>query len=180
MHEMGWTLNDWACFYLEATKWCFERARAAGAPAVIYSTDQKHAGRWVSSFALMMRAAERANVELVWHKIVLRRDPGKVDIHRPGFTHMAAFGGESIKPGKATPDLIRRGASPYPNGTGLIPARMACEFAGRAGRVIADPFCGRGTIPAVAEALGFDSIGIDIDPAQAEAARKLTLRKATP
>lgn len=173
-HEMGWELDDWVDFYVRAITAIFQRLQG-NAPAVIYSTDQKHGGRWISSFELMMRAQERTGVRLLWHKIVLRREPGRIDIHRPGFSHMAAFGREGCRPGKATADCLRRGASAYPNGMGLIPARLACEFAARPGLPLVDPFCGMGTVPAVAEALGFDAIGIDIDPEQCERARKLIL-----
>lgn len=175
-HEMGWELPAWAEFYSWALGQCFDLALRSKAPAIIYSTDQKHGGRWVSSFWMMVTAAAASGLTPLWHKVVLRREPGRVDIHRPGFSHMVAFGGPECRPGKATADCIRRGASAYPNGMGLIPARVACEFAGSFGLPIADPFCGRGTVPAVAEALGFDAIGVDIDPAQCEAARGLILK----
>lgn len=174
--ELGCTVAEWSAWYLDALARCF-RALAPGAPAVIYSTDQKNDGRLISSFAVMMAAAAEAGVGLLWHKIVLRRDVGKIDIHRPGFTHLAAFGDAKAKPGAATPDAMQRGRVLYPNGMGLIPARIACEFAGRPGLPIVDPFCGRGTVPAVAEALGFDAIGIDIDPAQCKAAEALRLTR---
>lgn len=175
MAELGVNANDWAAWYCDALVRCF-RALAPGAPAVIYSTDQKKDGGQISSFAIMHAAAEIADVRLLWHKIVLRRDVGKTDIHRPGFTHLAAFGGEGVRPGSASPDVMHRGHVLYPNGMGLIPARLACEFAARPGLPIVDPFCGRGTIPAVADALGFEAIGLDIDPAQCKAAEALVLR----
>lgn len=173
--EMGLEIMEWGHWYEAALGACF-RALAPGAPAIIYSTDQKHQGRWVSTFDLMNLTAVGAGMGLLWHKIVLRREPGRVDIHRPGFTHLCAFGDEDCRPGQASPDVMRRGAAAYANGMGLIPARFACEFAGRPGLPLVDPFCGMGTVPAVAEALGFEAIGIDIDPAQCEAARKLILQ----
>ena len=175
-HEMGWEMDAWRAFYRKALAACFG-SLGEGCPAVIYSTDQKHQGRWLSSFGLMLEVAQEEGIGLLWHKVVLRREPGRVDIHRPGFSHLAAFGWDAARPGKATPDCIRRGAAAYPNGMGLIPARLACEFAGRPGLPLVDPFCGMGTVPAVAEALGFEAIGIDIDPAQCEAARKLILHQ---
>ena len=40
---------------------------------------------------------------------------------------------------------------------------------------IVDPFCGRGTISVVADAMGYDSIGIDILQSQIDLAKTLTL-----
>lgn len=173
-HEMGWEMADWRLWYRHALSDCFA-ALAPAAPAIIYSTDQKHDGYLVSSFELMSLAASDCGFFLLWHKIVLRREPGGIDIHRPGFTHLCAWGDENCRPGKATADVIRRGAAAYPNGMGLIPARLACSFAGPKAKLLVDPFCGRGTVPAVAEALGFDALGLDIDPAQCESARALKL-----
>lgn len=67
----------------------------------------------------------------------------------------------------------------YPNAMGLKAAAFALRFAGGFSRRIIDPFCGRGTVPAVADALGFDAIGVDIDPAQCERAAALSLRLRT-
>lgn len=174
--ETGQPVDEWAAWFARAAQACFDAA-SAGAPVVFYQTDRKAGGRWHSKAAMLFQAAAAAGAELYWHKIILRRGVGKTDLHRPGYTHLMAFG-VGGGPGKATPDVMERGRTLYPNGMGLRAARFAVGFAGeRAGRVC-DPFCGRGTIPAVAEALGYDAIGVDIDPAQCERARSLKLAAA--
>lgn len=143
--------------------------------AVFYVTDRKADGGIYSKPAILFRAANEAGLRPLWHKIALRRGVGKVDLHRPTFSHMIAFSADG-RGGSATPDVIDRGPMLYPNATGLSAASAAVKFAARPGVPLVDPFCGQGTIPAVADALGFDAIGVDIDPAQCEKARALKLR----
>ena len=171
--EIGISPDEWKNWFRRGAYYAMKLARP-DAPAIFYQTDRKAGGAILSKPYLLMQAAEHAGLRLLWHKIVLRRDEGKVDIHRPGYTHLMAFSAKG-KPGAASPDVIARGAMAYPNAMGMIAARFACEFAGAScGRII-DPFCGRGSVPAMANALGFSAIGCDIDPAQCDFARKLSL-----
>lgn len=175
-NELGCSLVDWEAFYSEALRLMFA-ALAPGAPAVIYATDRKADGYWHSKSAMIIRLAREAGLRPVWHKIVLRRAPGKVDLHRPGFSHLIALGDETLRPGTSTPDVIERGRMIYPNAMGMGAAKLALDFAGRDDLPLVDPFCGRGTVPAMAEAMGLDAIGVDIDPAQTKAAEALRLRR---
>lgn len=58
----------------------------------------------------------------------------------------------------------------------------ACEVACRYLRdetetaVVVDPFCGRGTVLAVANAMGFDAIGVDLGARRCRAARTAVAR----
>jgi hypothetical protein len=174
--EIGGTLDDWAVWYLRACA-AAGRCLAPGAPVVFYGTDRKAEGRWLSKSAIFTEAAHQAGLHLLWHKVALRHPVGATDLHRPGYSHLMAFGDDTCRPGKATPDVFDRGRTLYPNGMGLVAARVACEFAVRPDLPLVDPFCGRGTVPAVADALGANAIGVDIDPQQCEAARTLRLRR---
>ena len=162
-------LPSWREWFLHAARLCFEASRG---PVVFYVTDRKSGGLTWSKPAIIFEAA--AATPMAWHKIALRRDVGATDLHRPGFSHLIAFGASS---GKATPDTINRGKVLYKNGTGLMAARVACEWAMAHSKQIVDPFCGQGTIPAVVEALGGDAIGVDIDEKQCAKANACTLRK---
>lgn len=164
--------EDW---YSNAIGLCI-KATAPGCPVVVYSTDRKTEGQWLSKPALIMAVAKAAGWRLLWHRIVIRRGVGMVDLHRPGYTHLLAVGPPDCRPGPALPDVIERGHMLYPDAMGFIPARQAVMFAGRTSNLIVDPFCGRGTVPAVAEALGFEAIGVDIDPVQCGHAEKITLK----
>ena len=56
-----------------------------------------------------------------------------------------------------------------------FPTELArrCIVAGsRPGDVVADPFCGAGTVGLVADRLGRDFVGIELNPAYAELARR--------
>jgi len=170
--EIGASMGDWAAWFREAAAAC-ARGASPGAPAIFYQTDRKAGGGLHSKALLVMEAASAAGSRLLWHKIVLARAPGLVDIRRPGYSHLIAVS-RSGKPGKASPDVIGNpGQRAYANGLGLNVAIFACRFAALSARRIVDPFCGRGTIPATAEALGLEAIGIDIDPAQCDHARRL-------
>lgn len=175
--EIGQMPEQWRGWFIEAAGLAMVLA-VPTAPAIFYQTDRKAGGQTHSKAGLLLEAAAARNIPLLWHKIVLRRRPGTVDIHRPGFTHLMAFSVNG-KPGAASPDVIERGDMIYPNAMGLKAASFAVRFAGGLSRRIIDPFCGRGTVPAVADALGFDAIGVDIDKAQCERATALSLRLRT-
>lgn len=149
-------------------------------PTIFYQTDRLYKGKRISKAFILMKAAEANNLQLVWHKIVLRRNIGKIDIRRPGFSHLLCFGDKGVKAGKATPDVFDAGGVLYPNGMGLQAATVALQAALYHGVKVCDPFCGRGTVPALAETMGFEKIiGVDIDEQQAEAARHTRLKKVT-
>jgi hypothetical protein len=63
---------------------------------------------------------------------------------------------------------------------GVDACRVACRFLREetATRVVVDPFCGRGTVLAVAESMGFDAIGIELAAKRCRAARALTVDPA--
>lgn len=175
--EMGWDQVSWSSWFYRAATACLI-ATAPTAPTIFYQTDRKADGHLTSKAFLLMRAAHAAAIPLLWHKIVLRRQVGMVDLHRPGYTHLLAFSRQA-GPGPATPDVIAPGRLLYPNAMNLTAAIRAVTFARRSIDMIIDPFCGRGTVPAVAETLGCRAIGIDIDPDQCAAARSLRLSLPT-
>lgn len=171
--EINATPEEWRKWFVNASSLAMALAKPS-APSIFYQTDRKADGRTYSKAGLLIEAANQRGVCLLWHKIVLRRQVGSIDLHRPGFTHLMAFSAKG-KPGVASPDVIERGEMIYPNAMGIKVARFAVEFAGHYDRLILDPFCGRGTIPALADALGFNSVGVDIDNSQCEKASRLKL-----
>lgn len=64
---------------------------------------------------------------------------------------------------------------------GVEACRVACQYLRdeTQTRTIVDPFCGRGTVLAVANELGFDSVGIDVNARRCRAARSATARIVT-
>jgi hypothetical protein len=142
------------------------------APIVFYQTDRKVNKTTISKASILFNLGARLGFKLLWHKIVMRRRVGKIDRFRPGYSHLIAFS-KSAGPGQATPDLLECGKRVYENGFPINVARFAVEFCSERDPLVIDPFCGRGTIPAVAEALGVNTIGVDIDPKQCFKARRL-------
>jgi DNA modification methylase len=74
--------------------------------------------------------------------------------------------------------MVDVGTLTWTRGTGSETARRCLELVRRyapASTTIVDPFCGEGMVLAVANALGFDAIGIERNRKRAEKARRLTL-----
>lgn len=177
MEETSHTADAYPEWFFNAAIACFE-STSQGHPTIFYQTDRLHKGKRISKAHILFDAAFEAGRRVVWHKIVLRRDPGKIDLRRPGYTHLLAFGDESVTAGKATPDVFDRGGVLYPNGMGVTAATTALAMAERHGLRVCDPFCGRGTVPALAEHMSFNRIvGVDIDPAQVAAAKATRLHR---
>lgn len=174
--ESSLSIEAWQGWFTETARLCME-VTSPKCPTIFYQTDRKANGRLYSKAALLYRAAENEGVRTLWHKIALRRDVGARDLYRPTYTHLIAFSREG-KPGKPTPDVFNRGRTLYPNGMGIGAAAIAVKFAALSTDTIVDPFCGRGTVPAVANAYGLKAIGVDIDPQQTEKAKALNLRRS--
>jgi len=124
---------------------------------------------------LIMRAAEDEQSHLVWHKIVYRRPPLTVAVGRPSHSHMICVSGTpmplSRKPG---PDILPdAGHMSWSRAMGITACTVACRFVreNTDTRRIVDPFCGRGTLLAVANEFGFDAIGVDLGRKRCRAAR---------
>src|SRR5207342_2154484 len=152
-------------WFARAAAACLDAVPPAGV-AVFYQTDRRRGGALLSKAALLLELDRR----VLFHKIVLRRPAGSVDLYRPAFSHLIAFS-ERGRPGPATPDVIDAGRVLWPNGIGLTVCSWVVRWTHRFGDVLADPFCGYGTVLAAAEADGYASvIGIDIDAACCELA----------
>jgi hypothetical protein len=185
LEEIGFKITaqsdiyEYINWFWAATRECLEFL-PKGVPAVFLQTDRKGNGKTLSKFSLLYTESPLNYTEsplsefsLLFHKIVLRTGVGKVDLYRPTYSHLIAIGDKTCKPGKATPDVIENGGVVYKNGFPLNAARLAVNFMVGKTNTIIDPFCGRGTILAVANELGFNSIGVDIDETQCIYARNL-------
>ena len=151
--------------------------------AVFYQTDIKHEGRWVDKAYLVSRGAEAAGSSLLWHKIVCRTAPGSTTFGRPGYAHLLCFSRElRLTPAQSSTDVLPNlGAMPWPRAMGTAACDAVCTFllAHTACRTVVDPFCGHGTMLAVANARGLDAVGVELSPKRAALARALTLPATT-
>jgi hypothetical protein len=117
---------------------------------------------------------------VLFHKIVCRRPPGLPANGRPGYTHLIAVSRSLLCPDALTiPDIITdAGRRPWVRAMGIRAAAHAVRFArDQAGAtVIFDPFCGVGTVLAVANALGLEALGVEKSAKRCEQARVLTVK----
>jgi len=169
-------LDGWRAWFEEvAALACV--AAADPAVTIFYQTDVKRDGRWIDKGFLVQRAAERAGSTLLWHKVVCRVPPGATSFGRPAWAHLLCFSRAlRLAPGQSSPDVLpRAGAMTWPRAMPVEACAAVARFlvAHTGCRTVVDPFCGLGTMLAVANAYGLDAVGVEQSPKRAERARGL-------
>jgi hypothetical protein len=168
----------WQAWFITAAesvmKWVSPKA-----VAIFFQTDVVRHGTWIDKSHLVLRAAEAARAQLLWHKIVCREPPGTITHGRAGYSHLLCFS-RSARPAKRSrsPDVVAdAGFKPAEKSMGVVACSLACRFLldETEARVVVDPFCGRGTALAVANSLGMDAVGVDRSARSCSAARRLVL-----
>ena len=177
--EVGVELEVWRSWFLGAVRLVVETVPDESA-AIFFQSDIKRDGRWIDKGAMVVRAAEEAGAQVLFHKIVCRRPPGMLTAGRPGITHFIAVSRAMLCPDVlAIPDVIvDAGEQKWVRAMGVRAAGHAVRFAREVAgaKIIFDPFCGVGTVLAVANALGLDALGVEKNRKRAEAARELGVR----
>jgi SAM-dependent methyltransferase len=114
---------------------------------------------------------------LLFHKIVCRKPAGTVTFGRASYSHLLAYSrGARPKAERATADVLPdAGFAPGTKAMGVAACVDACRFVlnETPTRTVVDPFCGYGTVLAVANALGLDAIGVDLSARMCRKARTL-------
>ena len=166
----------WRSWFVDTVALACSRV-ADTAPAVFFQTDVKRDGRWVDKAHLVALGAERAGAACLFHKIVCRVPPGRTTFGRPGYAHLLAFGRALHVPvALSTPDVLPAlGGMPWPRAMGTAACEETCRFLAHATacRTVVDPFCGMGTMLAVANAYGLDAVGVERSARRARRARAL-------
>jgi hypothetical protein len=170
--------DAWRAWFLETVRQVIGWV-APGGVAIFYQSDIRIAGNWIDKGYLVMRGAEEERASIVWHKVVCRKPAGTIGLGRPSYSHMICVSREprpaAKKPG---PDVLPdAGFMPWSKAMGVSACRVACQFIRDEtdSRVVVDPFCGRGTLLAVANSLGFDAIGIELGAKRVKSARALVI-----
>ena len=176
--EVNLALPAWRMWFLAAVRLVIDAVPEESA-AVFFQSDIKREGVWIDKGAMVVRAAEDAGARVLFHKIVCRRPPGMLTMGRPGFTHLIAVSRAMMCPDVLPiPDVIAdAGPQKWVRAMGVRAAAHAVRFAKEpvGAKVVFDPFCGVGTVLAVANALGLDALGVELARKRVERARELTL-----
>jgi len=171
--------EGWRRWFEDAAELTASRVPEDGV-AIFFQSDIKHGGAWIDKGALVGRGAERAGMRLVFHTIVCRLPPGTLTFGRPSYSHLVGYAWPSHQPGpaRATADVLADGGfKPGSKSMGVNACVEACRFvlAETPTRTIVDPFCGWGTVLAVANALGLGSVGVDLSTRMCRRARALVI-----
>lgn len=169
-------LEAWSGWFRDTVELACRQV-AATSVAIFFQSDIRRAGVWVDKGALVAEGAGRAGAACLFHRIVCRAPAGTPLRGRPGYAHLQAFSrGLRPEPGPAVPDVLPAlGEMPWPRAMGTEACEAVCRFlvASTACRVVVDPFCGLGTLLAVANAYGLDALGVERSPRRAARARAL-------
>jgi hypothetical protein len=179
--EIGKTLPVWREWFLQAARLVVESVPDDSA-ALFFQSDIKRDGTWIDKGALVIRAAEDAGARVLFHKVVCRRPAGMLTQGRPGFTHLIAVSRAMKCPDTLPiPDVIPdAGRSLWVRAMGVRAAAHAVRFARDhvGATLVFDPFCGVGTVSAVANALGLDALGVELAKKRCEQSRAQTVTPA--
>jgi hypothetical protein len=179
---LGPGLDGWKRWFIDAAAELL-RWPAPGMPCLFFQSDVRHQGGWVDKAYLVQQAAERVGATLVFHKIVCRHPPGTLTQGRASYSHLLAFTlGQQLIAKKPSADVLPdAGDMPWSRAMGTRACAAACRFLldETAARRVLDPFCGKGTVLAVANSLGLDALGLEISAKRCRAARSLVVQLAT-
>jgi hypothetical protein len=178
----GVSLEAWAAWF-EAAARAVVRWVPDDGVAIFFQSDIRHGGAWIDKGHLVHRAADAEDAPLVWHSVVCRKPAGTVSLGRPSYSHMICVARARASIWRAGPKALRgrppdvlpdAGLMPWSRAMGVLACRAAVRFAAEAAgsRTIVDPFCGRGTVLAVANEMGLDAIGVDLSAKRCKAARR--------
>lgn len=178
----GLDLEAWKTWFVGAARAVLRYVPDDGL-SLFFQSDIRHGGVWIDKAYLVQRAAEEERASLVFHKIVCRKPPGTVSHGRPSYSHLLAFSRSPRSPGaRPGPDVLDdAGFMTWSRAMGVSACALACRFLRdeTSTRLVVDPFCGQGTVLAVANAFGFGAIGVDLSKKRCKIARNLEISLPT-
>lgn len=145
------------------------------AVTIFYQSDIKLDGIWLDKSYLCQKAAEELGAELLFHKMICRVPPGMTTFGRPAYTHILAFSKNfRLDPKYSTADIIpQMGEKLWERGMGANGAKFMVKFIKDVVQSthVVNCFSGMGTLLAVSEAYGLNSIGLERSTKRAEESR---------
>lgn len=181
--EMPLGFEAWQGWFTDTSRLICSRV-ADEAVAVFFQTDVKRDGRWIDKSFLVQLGAQQAGAHLLWHKIVCRAPAGISTHGRPAYAHLLCFSRAlRLDPALATADVLPRlGKMTWARAMGIAACEATAQFLldNTPCRTVIDPFCGVGSMLAVANAYGLDAIGVELSAKRAAQARALTWTRPWP
>ena len=173
------TIEEWKKWFQSAAERVLASCPEEGV-TIFYQRDSKHEGLWVDKGFLCLKAAEAAGQHLLWHKIICRAPPGQITFGKPAYSHLLCFSkGVRTELTHSTPDVLPlAGQTTWTRGMGVRACELACRFVleRTSTRTVVDPFCGHGTVLAIANELGLHAHGVELSRKRAEKSRDLQMR----
>lgn len=180
LDEVKLSQSRYLKFFENAVNLIFRKIHSKGY-VLFMMTDRKYQKTWIDKSYQIQKIAEKHDIPLRWHKIILLRPVNSTHIQRPTYQHYLCFSYES-GPGEATPDVMICGQKIYKNASCPNGTKHAIEFITKYSPFdkVVDPFVGRGTTLIEAQKQGrLDGIGIDLDRKQCSLARQALGLKIT-
>lgn len=181
--ELGPGLDGWRAWFIAAAAQVMGWT-PPGSVSMFFQSDIRDRGQWIDKGYLIQRAAEQVGGRLLFHKIVCRRPPGTLTQGRASYSHLLAITlGDGWSPKRPGADVLpEAGFLPWSRAMGTAACRAACSFLleETAARRVIDPFCGKGTVLAVANAMGLDALGVELSAKRCRAARRLSVAALEP
>ena len=172
----GMPLADWKNWFISTAKLILEKTDE-NQVSIFYQSDIKHQGRWVDKSYLCMKAAELVGSELLWHKIICRARPGITTFGRPAYSHIICFSKKlRLDPKNSTPDIIPiMGEKIWERGMAPEASIMIAKFIKdqTTSQILINPFCGKGTMIAIANSFDLFTVGIEKNSKRAHFASSL-------
>lgn len=175
----GWSLEDWKKWFVDSAALIISSTPDDGV-SIFFQSDIKLEGTWVDKSYLCQKAAEQAGTKLLWHKIACRAQAGQATFGRPAYSHILCFS-KALKAevSRSTADVIPDlGEKTWERGMGFEACLMVAKFIAEQTptRCVINPFCGHGSVLAMANAFGLSAVGIERSAKRAELARSLSVQ----
>ena len=169
----------WRRFFGDAARAVLDWIPGDGV-AIFHQSDIRWRGTWIDKSHWVLCAAEGSAAGLVFHKIVCREPPGTPSYGRATFSHLLCFSKRPPQaPRSPAPDVLAgAGFMSWSKAMGEEACALACRFLldETTSTTVVDPFCGEGSVLAVANAFGLSAIGIDVSARKCRLARRRVAR----
>jgi hypothetical protein len=157
-------LVEWKRWFTDTAELVLSKCPTEGI-TIFYQSDIKRDGVWTDKGYYIHKAAENTGQHLVSHKIVCRAPVGTETHSATSYSHLLCFS-KSPRPEltKAFPDVLPdAGETTWTRGMGVRACELACKMVMEytPTRLIVDPFCGHGTVLAVANRMGLNAVGVE-------------------